>query len=63
MIAVSQPRRVAAITVAQRVASEMNATLGSLVGYTIRFKDATTEHTKVKFLTDGMLLRWVKNSD
>ena len=54
---VTQPRRVAAITVAQRVANEMGAKLGELVGYTIRFDDKTSPHTRVKFATDGMLLR------
>ena len=56
-IAVTQPRRVAATTVSQRVAVEMGETLGGVVGYTIRFKDVTSPETKLKFLTDGMLLR------
>lgn len=57
VIAVSQPRRVAAITVAQRVATEMGCALGDTVGYTIRFKDVSSAKTTIKFLTDGMLLR------
>ena len=57
MIAVTQPRRIAAISVARRVAEETDTTLGDLVGYTIRFDDCTSEHTKLKYLTDGMLLR------
>ncbi|XP_063240181.1 ATP-dependent RNA helicase DHX33 isoform X2 [Bacillus rossius redtenbacheri] len=51
------PRRVAAMTVAKRVAQEMDTALGQLVGYTVRFEDVTSRCTKVKFLTDGMLLR------
>jgi hypothetical protein len=54
---VPQPRRVAAITLSQRVSQEMNTDLGALVGYTVRFEDVTAECTKLKYLTDGMLLR------
>ncbi|KAL1306733.1 hypothetical protein AAFC00_005398 [Neodothiora populina] len=57
MIAVTQPRRVAATTVAARVAEEMRCTLGQEVGYSIRFEDVTSASTKIKFLTDGLLLR------
>ena len=57
MIAITQPRRVAAITVAQRVATEMNKEVGDLVGYCVRFDDCTSENTKIKYMTDGMLLR------
>ena len=56
-IAITQPRRVAAITVAQRVAEEMGVPLGSTVGYCVRFEDVTSENTKIKYMTDGMLLR------
>lgn len=61
-IVVTQPRRVAAITVARRVAEEMDAPLpgrgsSGLVGYSVRFDDATGPGTRVKFATDGMLLR------
>uniref|UniRef100_A0A1B6DZY5 RNA helicase n=1 Tax=Clastoptera arizonana TaxID=38151 RepID=A0A1B6DZY5_9HEMI len=56
-IAITQPRRVAAITVAQRVASETNTQLGTLAGYCVRFEDVTSENTKLKYMTDGMLLR------
>lgn len=45
------------MSVASRVAQEMNTKLGALVGYTIRFEDCTSERTKVKYMTDGMLLR------
>lgn len=56
-IAVTQPRRVAAMSVAQRVADEMDVELGAECGYLIRFEDKTSEQTKVKYMTDGMLLR------
>ncbi|EPS31820.1 hypothetical protein PDE_06778 [Penicillium oxalicum 114-2] len=56
-IAVTQPRRVAATTVATRVAEEMRCKIGEDVGYSIRFEDVTSAATRIKFLTDGMLLR------
>ncbi|KKP03885.1 pre-mRNA-splicing factor ATP-dependent RNA helicase prp43 [Trichoderma harzianum] len=57
LIACTQPRRVAAMSVAQRVADEMDVTLGEEVGYSIRFEDKTTPKTMLKYMTDGMLLR------
>ncbi|OQE17204.1 hypothetical protein PENSTE_c021G03571 [Penicillium steckii] len=57
VIAVTQPRRVAATTVATRVAEEMRGKVGEAVGYSIRFEDTTSAATRIKFLTDGMLLR------
>jgi pre-mRNA-splicing factor ATP-dependent RNA helicase DHX38/PRP16 len=57
MIACTQPRRVAAHSVARRVAEEMGVKLGELVGYTIRFEDVTGPLTKVRYMTDGVLLR------
>ncbi|RKF60442.1 putative ATP-dependent RNA helicase DHX35 [Golovinomyces cichoracearum] len=57
IIAVTQPRRVAATTVAARVAAEYGCELGKEVGYSIRFEDVTSSATRIKFLTDGLLLR------
>lgn len=57
MIACTQPRRVAAMTVARRVAEEMGCPLGKQVGYSVRFDDMTSSSTIIKYLTDGMLLR------
>lgn len=53
----TQPRRVAAMSVAARVAEEMGVKLGNEVGYAIRFEDATSDKTILKYMTDGMLLR------
>ncbi|MEJ2269684.1 MAG: ATP-dependent RNA helicase HrpA [Desulfobulbaceae bacterium] len=52
----TQPRRIAAITVAQRVAQELGAEYDYIVGHKIRFQDKTTKSTKIKFMTDGILL-------
>ncbi|KAJ1514448.1 putative pre-mRNA-splicing factor ATP-dependent RNA helicase dhx16 [Coelomomyces lativittatus] len=56
-IGCTQPRRVAAMSVAARVAQEMRVKLGNEVGYSIRFEDCTNEKTIIKYMTDGMLLR------
>ncbi|KAG4076501.1 hypothetical protein HA402_014465 [Bradysia odoriphaga] len=56
-IAITQPRRVAAITISKRVALEQKCTIGETVGYTVRFEDATSIKTKIKYMTDGSLLR------
>ncbi|XP_027340109.1 probable pre-mRNA-splicing factor ATP-dependent RNA helicase DEAH4 isoform X3 [Abrus precatorius] len=56
-IAVTQPRRVAAVSVARRVAQELGVKLGEEVGYAIRFEDRTSHNTRIKYLTDGVLLR------
>lgn len=53
----TQPRRVAAMSVAARVAEEMGKRLGNEVGYAIRFEDNTSDKTILKYMTDGMLLR------
>ena len=52
-----QPRRVAATTVAVRVAEELGCEVGKEVGYSIRFEDVTSSSTRIKFLTDGLLVR------
>ncbi|XP_020086377.1 probable pre-mRNA-splicing factor ATP-dependent RNA helicase DEAH2 isoform X2 [Ananas comosus] len=57
MVACTQPRRVAAMSVSRRVAEEMNVTIGEEVGYSIRFEDCSSHKTILKYLTDGMLLR------
>ncbi|KAL8790990.1 MAG: hypothetical protein Q9195_006135 [Heterodermia aff. obscurata] len=59
MIGCTQPRRVAAMSVAKRVAEEVGCKLGQEVGYTIRFEDCTSPETKIKYMTDGMLEREV----
>ena len=56
-IVVTQPRRVAAVSVARRVAHEMNVPVGGLVGYTVRFEDCSGRDTRIKYVTDGTLLR------
>ncbi|KAI9835003.1 MAG: hypothetical protein M1819_002726 [Sarea resinae] len=61
-IAITQPRRVAAISLARRVADEMGTPLGSAspaskVGYSVRFDNSTSPSTRIKFLTEGMLLQ------
>ena len=56
-IGCTQPRRVAAMSVAKRVAEEYGCLLGQEIGYTIRFEDCTTNETIIKYMTDGMLLR------
>ncbi|CAK7229333.1 DEAH-box ATP-dependent RNA helicase prp43 [Sporothrix curviconia] len=57
MIACTQPRRVAAMSVAQRVADELDVRLGEEVGYSIRFENCTGPKTLLKYMTDGQLLR------
>ncbi len=61
MIVVLQPRRVAARTVAARVASERGGKLGAEIGYQIRFDDHTSPSTRICFVTDGILLRWLQD--
>ncbi|CAH2354352.1 probable ATP-dependent RNA helicase Dhr2p [[Candida] railenensis] len=56
-IAVTQPRRVAASSLATRVSEEYGCRLGDEVGYQVRFSNFTSHRTKLKYLTDGMLLR------
>ena len=57
LIGCTQPRRVAASSVAKRVAEEKGVKLGEEVGYSIRFEDVTSKKTAIKYMTDGILLR------
>lgn len=56
-IAVTQPRRVAAMNLAMRVSEEFGCHVGEEVGYSVRFNNVTSHRTKLKYITDGMLLR------
>lgn len=56
LIGCTQPRRIAAVSVAKRVAEELKVPLGDYVGYQVRFDDKTSRDTRVKFMTDGILL-------
>jgi pre-mRNA-splicing factor ATP-dependent RNA helicase DHX38/PRP16 len=62
VIGCTQPRRVAAMSVAKRVSEELDCKLGGAVGYAIRFEDCTSPDTKIKYMTDGVLLRESLNS-
>jgi ATP-dependent helicase HrpB len=61
-IVVLQPRRVAARTVAARVAFERGGKLGGEVGYQIRFEDQTSLGTRISYMTEGILLRWLQDN-
>ncbi|GAB4195857.1 MAG: ATP-dependent RNA helicase HrpA [Wenzhouxiangellaceae bacterium] len=69
LIGCTQPRRIAARSVAARVAEEMQVTVGGLVGFQVRFTDRSDEQTRIKFMTDGILLaevphdRWLDAYD
>ncbi|XP_019200353.1 PREDICTED: pre-mRNA-splicing factor ATP-dependent RNA helicase DEAH7 isoform X1 [Ipomoea nil] len=64
IVGCTQPRRVAAMSVAKRVSEEMETDLGEKVGYAIRFEDVTGPNTVIKYMTDGVLLReTLKDSD
>ncbi len=56
MIGCTQPRRIAARTVARRVASELDTTVGDLIGFQVRFTEQVGDATLIKFMTDGILL-------
>eukprot|EP00439_Symbiodinium_sp_Y106_P030459 s2856_g3.t1 len=63
VIGCTQPRRVAAMSVAKRVSEEYGCRLGQEVGYAIRFEDQTGPDTLIKYMTDGMLLREILSDD
>uniref|UniRef100_A0A1D1Y1U1 RNA helicase n=1 Tax=Anthurium amnicola TaxID=1678845 RepID=A0A1D1Y1U1_9ARAE len=64
IVGCTQPRRVAAMSVAKRVSEEMETKLGDKVGYAIRFEDVAGPNTLIKYMTDGILLReTLKDSD
>ena len=56
MLGCTQPRRLAAVAVARRIAEEVGCDIGSYVGYQVRFDDKTGKDTKLKLMTDGILL-------
>ncbi|KEP52326.1 ATP-dependent RNA helicase DHX8 [Rhizoctonia solani 123E] len=57
MIAITQPRKVAAISLANRVSTEQGTSVGGTVGYAVRFDEKASPNTRIKYLTDGMLVR------
>jgi RNA helicase HrpA len=60
MIGVTQPRRIAALSVSEYIAKELGETIPGLIGYKMRFADMTTPNTKIKIMTDGILLQEMK---
>jgi ATP-dependent helicase HrpA len=60
-IGCTQPRRIAARSIAERVAAELTTPLGHAVGYKVRFNDKISENTYIKFMTDGILLAETQN--
>lgn len=60
-IGITQPRRIAAVSISAFVAQEMDEKESGLVAYKMRFEDTTTPQTKIKFVTDGTLLQEIKN--
>jgi pre-mRNA-splicing factor ATP-dependent RNA helicase DHX15/PRP43 len=60
LVACTQPRRLAASSVARRVADELDVPLGEQVGYSVRFDDQTSALTRLKYMTDGLLLQHAK---
>ena len=60
IIGVTQPRRIAALSVSEFIARQMECSLGSTVGYKMRFEDRTTPETQIKIMTDGILLQEMK---
>lgn len=60
-IVCTQPRRLAAVSIARKVAKDLNCKLGTVVGYSIRFEDVTSKDTRLKFVTDGILLKEISS--
>ena len=60
LVGITQPRRVAAVTIARYVAQQRKVTLGGEVGYAVRFDDKSSADTRIKFMTDGILLREIQ---
>ena len=60
MIAVTQPRRIAALSVSEFISKQLGTTYPGLVGYKMRFEDKTDQSTKIKIMTDGILLQEMK---
>ena len=61
VLGVTQPRRIAAMSVSARIAEEMQVPLGDLVGYKMRFTDVTSPETRIKIMTDGILLQELRH--
>ena len=61
LIGHTQPRRIAARTVANRIAEELDSTLGETVGYRVRFTDKVSDRSYIKLMTDGILLAEIQN--
>ncbi|KAK6591168.1 ATP-dependent helicase [Cryptosporidium xiaoi] len=57
VIAITQPRRIAAISLAEYASSLLRSSVGDIVGYSVRFKTLISKNTRIKYLTDGMLIR------
>jgi len=60
IIGVTQPRRIAAVSVSEFIARQTNTVIPGLIGYKMRFADKTNHETKIKIMTDGMLLQEMK---
>ncbi len=61
VIGVTQPRRIAAVSVSSYVAAQLDSTIPGIVGYKMRFYDETVQETRIKIMTDGILLQEIKN--
>ena len=60
IIGVTQPRRIAAVSVSEFIAKQMGTSLPGIIGYKMRFEDRTNNQTKIKIMTDGILLQEMK---